>query len=339
MNAREILSHIEILRALQGNLVSISSAAAICSVSRPTVRRFIHDCEDCDLVRRSSDDYTLTAAGDVLLREYDDIDDEKQAGLASLIKSEKRVDVLRAIENHPPDKAELAEKSDTSRPTVHRLFDNYPEWINEQSEYIGLSSDGSEIMEIYDILRGKINIIEANTEFLKRLEDVDELPPIEALAESRMVTSTITDRREVVREIIELEVDDLESVRGISHVFSQEISEQFESKIPLDTECELIVDRSVYAAITNPKRWKYLFRSLRRPNFRLLVLPKDVTVGIGLFADEQAVVAAYNAEHPFHAALIGENEEFIEWAEKTYERYQTQANPPTIDLVKWAMNA
>ena len=336
MDTQKILRYIDILRAMQDSPITISDIAANYSPSRSTIRRFIQeDAEEWGLIRRSSGDYTLTAAGNLLLREYDNIDDEKQTGLSYLAKSQHGLDLLRVTNSQPDDRATVTRKSDASRSTVQRHLDDFQEseWINEQNKYIGLRSDGREIIESYETFRRKIGIIEDKIEFLERLEDVEELPPIEALAESRIVVSTITDRREVVREVNKLEPDGAESVYGLSSAFSQEISEEFESKVPLNTECELIVDRSVYTAITNPKRWKYLFRGLRRPNFRLLILPKNIAIGIGLFGDEQAVISAYNAEIPFDAALIGENEKLIEWGKEIYAHYQAQASPPTTDLM------
>ena len=142
----------------------------------------------------------------------------------------------------------------------------------------------------------------------------------------------MTDNQEVVREINKLDPGDAEPLRGVSQAFSEKISDAYASKVPPGAECELVVDRSVYKAITNPKRWKYLFRARRRRQFRLLVYPNNLTVGIGLFGDEQAMIAAYSAENPFHVGLFGESDAFVEWVNEVYESIREQATSPGRDL-------
>lgn len=339
METPEILGHIDILRAIQEDSISVSDITAACSSSRSTVSRFLQNAEEWSLVRQHNDGYGLTAAGELFLQGYDDLDDEDQTGIISLTESQHSLVLLRAIDSHPADRAALTEESGVSRATVHRHMDKFQEskleWTDEQDDYIELTRKGKRIVESYESFEKKVGIIEDKIEFLERFEGPLEYVSLKALAESRQVVSTMTDNQEVVREINKIDIGDAEPLYGLSQAFSAEISDEI-SKVPIERESELIVDRSVYAAITHPKRWRYLFDGLRRPNFRLLVLPEHITVGLGLYGNEKAVIGAYNSEHPFHVALIGENTELINWVEQTYEYYRAQANPPSTDLFRWA---
>lgn len=336
MNAREILNDIDVLQAIQKEPTSISDAAAICSSSQSKVRRFIGEYEYWGLVRRSGEGYILTTAGDLILREYDGLDDETQAGLVSLAKSENRIALFRAIENHPADKAELARVSGTSRSTVHRNLDT--EWTKKENGYIRLSSSGEELIEAYENFTESITVIEEKIEFLKRYEgrNTGVEIPLEALAESRQVVSTMEDRQKVVREVNDMDPGDAEPLRALSHSFSSQVSDESYEDLSPEADAELIVDRSVYKVITNPKNWKYLLKSRDYPNFQILVLPESVTVALGKNGSEEAVIAAYSDEYPLHVGLFSENKAFVRWVTELYEHFRANANPIPKDLIKWA---
>jgi predicted transcriptional regulator len=345
MDTRRILCYIGILRAIQGDPITVSDIAATCSPSRSTIHHFLQECEDWSLVNNSEDGYGLTAAGSLILREYGDLDEQKQAGLPSLAKSEKRLNLLRITTSHPDDRAELTRRADASKSTVRRHMKDFQDegWTDEQNKCIELTPDGRKILDTYDTFEQKIGIIEDKTEFLERYgtNNIVTRIPLEALAESRQVVSTTTDRQKVVREVNDIDPGDAEGepLRALAHAFSAQISDESYSNLSPETDSELIVDRSVYAAITNPKRWKYLFEGLRYPNFQLLVLPKEITVALAYCGNEEAVIATYSEEKPLHVGLFGDSEALIEWVQQTYDHYRAQADPPGTDLFKWATGA
>lgn len=340
MDALRIVKYINILRMIQGDSRNISGLSTTCSPSRSTIRDFVRECEDSSLVQRDGNDYTLTTAGNLVVREYDNLDDEQQAGLSYLADSSSALDLLRASGTQPADKADLAKKSGTSRASVHRHLDNFQtsDWTKGCNGCIELDSDGEQILKAHKVFQEKIGVIEEKMEFLKRYENdaVEVKIPFEALAESRQVVSTMADKQKVVREVNDIDVDGTGPFRALSHSFSAQLSDEAYSNLTLDMDSELIVDRSVYEMITNPRRWKYLFRGFQYPNLQLLVLPRNITVALALCGDEEAVIATHNENHPLDVGLFSENEAFVEWVWELYENYRAQANSPGHDLVKWA---
>jgi predicted transcriptional regulator len=340
VNTQRTLQYIDVLIEMEDESRSVSELTAACSPSRSTVRGFIRDCEDWSLVRHVNDDYTLTTAGNLVVREYNDLDGEHQAGLRYLANSPAALSLLRTIESHPIDKADLAKEANKSRTTVHKHLDNFQtsDWTKNPNKNIRLDSLGGNILESQRKFQSKMRTIGEKTQFLKRYgnNDFGVRIPLEALAESRQVVSTMTDKQKVVREVDDMDIDGTGPFRALSHSFSAQLSDGSYSDLTKDMDTELIVDRSVYAAITNPRRWKYLFRGFQYPNFQLLVHPKDLTVALGVYGEQEAVIATHSDRHPLDVGLFSSSEEFIEWIWKLYENYRSQASSPGYDLVRWA---
>lgn len=319
---------------------SVSELAAACSPSRSTVRSFIQECEDWSLVRHVGNDYALTTAGSLVVREYNDLDGEHQAGLCYLANSPSALSLLQTIESQPIDKADLAKRANKSRTTVHDHLDHFRTsgWTENRNKDIRLDSLGGSILESHQKFQWKTRTIEEKIQFLKRYgnNDFGVRIPLEALAESRQVVSTMTDKQKVVREVDDMDIDGTGPFRALSHSFSAQLSDGSYSDLAQDMDTELIVDRSVYAAITNPRRWRYLFRAFQYPDFQLLVHPKDLTVALGVYGEQEAVIATHSDRHPLDVGLFSSNETFIEWIWKLYDNYRSQASSPGHDLMKWA---
>lgn len=337
MDTRKIINPIDILWAFQEEPASISSAAE----SRSTIHRFIvEDTVGWKLAVHSPSGYNTTSVADLIIQYYNELEEDGQNEVASLAALEYGPILLDILPNTTAtSKAEMARQSGASRSTVQRnirefLSDDF-EWVSKQNNRYRLTDSGNRVLAAYESFQDKIKVIAEKSEFLERFEEAGLLPSVETLDGSRMVVSTATDRQPVVREITE-------SSQAMRNLFEESLKRLarksamlIASKVPPDTESELIVDRPVYKAITNPKRWKYLFRARRRQNFELLVHPDGLTVGAGLFGDEQAMITAYNETNPFHVALFGEDNAFVSWVKKVYENASQEARSPGRDLFKW----
>ena len=339
MDIRSIVQSVNIFQATHEGNIKISEMNRVCPSSRPTIQRRLADAVDSSLVQEVDDCYKLTAAGDLILREFEKRDPKIQNNLYRLCDSERNPEILQAVKAEPVDKANIKNKTGISRATVHRRLNDLHNLglINAPNGNVTIEALGGEVLKEYNDLKEVIGIIEEKIKFLERFEyaKMDVKIPLEALAASREVVSTMKDSQKVVREIANIDGDEAEPQRALSPAFSEQISDSITTRAPVDVDGELIVDRSVYRIATNPKHWKYLFAGIKQPNWRVLIYPGDVTVGAAYWGSEEAVVSAYNDEHPLHVGLFGNDDALIEWATEIYDHYRAQAVPPRSDLINW----
>ena len=341
MDAQSIINDVGILEAFEGGAASVTDVADSCSESRSTVYRFISDAEDWCLLTTSSDEYTLTAAGMLVLREYRSLEDHEREAVSTVARFEYGFRLLEILDSSVVSKAEMTRRSGASRSTVQRIIEAFGEgtanddgWLEEPDGGFTLNSAGKRVLSTHLDFTNTIAVVDDKIEFLERYVNTDQLPPIEALDNSRLVVSTVTDNNNVVRELKRIDFDGITEFRGISQAFSGQLSDYYIANFPEDVDSRLIIDRNVYVAITHPKRWKYLFNINEWPNFTLRVHPDDVKVGLGLY-DEQAVIAGYSEAKPFNAALFSTNDVFYDWVERVYESYDQDALSPGKDLLRW----
>lgn len=249
--------------------------------------------------------------------------------ISKLASSRSRIKLLRTLSVGAARKHELQEQCDLARSTVHRSLQAMEEagWVAEQStREFELTLTGELLISHYDTFEENIEQVTEKKELFDQLQDDDVSIPVEVLESSTLATATEHDPHAVLNDFIEASMLEVDTLRGMLPIVSPVMNTHAARMLEEGTEVELIIDPTVLKNIATKYNDDYM-RGIKADNFRLLIHPESIDVGIAMFGELHAMFGAHGSEGHLSAALTGDTIEFFDWVEKIYNQYRDEAVP------------
>ena len=243
------VDRVEILNSIRDEAMPESELADYCGVSRGAVQ-FPADI-DGFLVKQleDQDDYYLTGAGAIAIREYQDARNEVVGDdLDSLIRNPNQRICLRNLHVQPLNRSDLTDRPNMpSRRTVNRLTGSLEDagYITRTAdgEYT-LTDSGGEIIKRYEELIQAFEQIIAKKECLEWLGvEVENLPAL-ALENARLEVTRPGQAFKAVYEILEyaktFDADSIDHVRVMSSFANNEFDKTLERFVDAGAQMEVL---------------------------------------------------------------------------------------------------
>lgn len=249
--------------------------------------------------------------------------------ISQLVSSRSRIKLLRTLSTGAARKHELQDQCDLARSTVHRSLEAMEEagWVEEQdTRKFELTLTGRLLISHYDTFEENIGQVTEKKELFDQLQDDDVSIPVDVLESSTLATATKDDPHAVLNDFIEASTLEVDSLRGMLPIVSPVMNTHAARMLEEGTEVELIIDPTVLKNIATKYNEDYM-RGIQADNFRLLIYPDQIDVGIAMFGDLHAMFGAHGSEGHLSAALTGDTIEFFDWVENMYNQYRDAAVP------------
>jgi predicted transcriptional regulator len=245
--------------------------------------------------------------------------------VAFLVGSEHRVAVMTALRSGSARPCELERTLVASRATVQRALSGLCDrgWVEKRAGEYRLTGAGLLVYRAYEQLTDVVETVEDVGRPLSLLDSVTAELPVTALRDATATTATSkTPHAPIERYAALLEDSDVDRLRGICPVLSPVFNEVHRPLFDDDVPIELIIDEQTLDAAEDLTPDDHA-AALDADSFTLLVV-EEIDFGMALFA-EQAMIAAYDDQGRFRAALDTDTGPFVSWAEDLYDGYRSDA--------------
>ncbi|EMA47770.1 hypothetical protein C450_20666 [Halococcus salifodinae DSM 8989] len=320
--------------------VEVSEMANLFDVTEKTARNLFDRLESHKILLPSPDGARLTGYGHMIAREQQRaLDELTTRTLSKFAASDTLSAILRALQEGPLRKSELSETCNISRRTRRDMCDSLiqEDWIAYEAGQYKLLSLGETKLSIYKGFEEAIELISSRKDFVLRLEDLAQEFPTAALRETRMATGEFGSPHAVLT-LLEDQTDlDVDSLRGIQQVYSPQLIDAYDPLVPKGKEIELIIDQTVYRKATKITNLHHLKRAGKFANFRMQIYPESISFGLGMFGDKKVLVGAYSEHEPYNAAILGSNDELMDWTTQKYEEVRQESQTPSERFWDWLL--
>lgn len=248
--------------------------------------------------------------------------------IAFLAGSETRIAILRALRAEPARPSDLAAQCSCARETAQRAVGAFVDrgWAEKVSTAQGyrLTRAGRFVADSYDEFEHCMVVSKRFRELLQHLgprADID----CDTLAETTYAESTAENPHAPIDRFLAVVGDDpVANFRGVTPIVSRVFNQAAASVIGDDTDAQLIIDRDVLT--TSAEEYpEALERVKQLGGFTLYVSEEPLAFGL-LIVEDHAYLGAYDDQGNLVASADGTDEEFVGWAEATFERIRTQAS-------------
>jgi predicted transcriptional regulator len=329
---------LDVARALEDG----SSAAALAErfgISRRQVYRVLEPLVEAGAVSNEGG-FRANSAGNRLFDAYETAVGTLGAeGVASLVTSEHRLSILRALRDEPRSKRDLVESETLpSRATVHRSVAVMEQngWVEKAGDgRLRLTEDGVDALTTFESLVVSAEEAVEKAPFLRNLDGGVDLP-LTLLRNSSLVVERGEDPFALLEASVEaadIRGDGVGHVRTIVPFFSPVMFEEFESLVDRETTFEVIYTARTFRQLTSPRHARYLAGFLLAPNVKVRVHPEEFTWGLGLY--DETVMVAGSTESSEQAAVVGQSDDLTTWANEMFDDLWAESETPSVRLKRW----
>jgi predicted transcriptional regulator len=301
-------------------------------VTRQTASKHLAQLTDRGLTKSISDGtYELKAGGKIILCAFetcfDAIDPDR---LTHLTRSKHTIPLLHTLSDVPSRPSELATRSEDSpsRATVRRavrLFEN-ERWIEELDGEYQLTTAGERTLDAYEELAVTIEQVMEKAPWFQRLSPIRTDIPVRALSDAKLYVSSPHSPGIVLATALKLCDPRLDRFRVLTSIFNPTLFTAYDKLLKLGLKGEAIVDASLYNRL-HEEEMEYFLDDSDYENFQIFCLDEELTLGIGIYDEEQIAIGAYNetggGEHI--AMLLSSNDAVVQWGDNLYNHYRKQA--------------
>jgi predicted transcriptional regulator len=248
--------------------------------------------------------------------------------IAFMTGSKVRIDVLLALRSTTATPTALAEECSCARETAQRTVSAFADrgWAEKVSTDDGyrLTRAGELVAESYDEFESCIEVSDRFRKFLANLRGSAPDLDCALLSEATAATATAENPHAPIDRFLAVVGDGtVETFRGITPIVSRVFNRAAGRVIGPESEVELIVDRDVLSASASEYP-DALDRAEELAGFRLLISQEPLEFGV-MIIDGHAYVGAYDDEGNLVASADSDDEAFVGWAERTFERIRDDA--------------
>ena len=204
-------------------------------------------------------------------------------------------------------------------------------WCREEHGQYHITPQGADILEAYQTVVERITQSIKKAAFLQRLSPTRADFPPEALADAEVVVSDPTSPGRALSLALKLCDTNLHHFRALTSIYNARLFTAYYKIFNLGLDGEAIVDASVYRQICENERTEHLTDDSEYDRYRLLRLPDEMTLGIGIYDNRKVAIGAFNetGNGRHTAILLSSHEAFVEWGINLYESIRERAWRPT----------
>lgn len=251
------------------------------------------------------------------------------AEIEFLALSANRVAVLEALAEEPHDRAELAETTGASQPTIGRILRDLEErrWISRTEREYEATATGRLVAEgLTDLL--------AIVETEERLRPVMEWLPTDVMAfdlrRLRDATITVPSRTRPsapVQRVNEM-LGEAEDVRACSHAFNEQSLEAIRERVLDGTGTfEGVFSRTAIDALAEDDSLRTKLRDLvSSDGASIRIHDEEIPIAITI-ADDRVHLMLRDGDGVLQAAIDVDDPEVLSWARSVHETYWSAAAP------------
>ena len=245
-----------------------------------------------------------------------------------LARSANRVDVLRLVADRPYTRAELAEATDASQPTLGRILRDFEErkWIRHHSKGYSATPTGRLVAEgvgeLYDSLETEHTLRELGQWLPTDALDFD----LRRLQDATVTVPTQTRPGAPVSRVIDL-VEAAEHVSVLSHAFNDRTLDAVADWVAAGGNFDGVFSVDAITPVTDDDALARQLRRLARSDRARLSL-YDGTVPLAVTLTDDVVSLLIRDEAGRLQAALDTNDPVVrEWAETVYTDYRDGSRP------------
>ena len=245
-----------------------------------------------------------------------------------LARSANRVDVLRLVADRTYTRAELAEATDASQPTLGRILRDFEQrqWIRHHSKGYSATATGRLVAEGLDELFGSLETEHTLRELVEWLP-TDALDfDLRRLQDATVTVPTQTRPGAPVSRVIDL-IRDADSVFVLSHAFNDRTLAAVADWVAAGGSFEGVFSVDAITPVTDDDA---LARQLRRlaEHERASLFLYDGAVPLAVTLTDDVLSLLLRDEAGRLQAALDTNDPVVhEWAESVYTEYREESRP------------
>lgn len=242
--------------------------------------------------------------------------------------SPARLTTLEALCDGPVPRADLQELTGSSRITLWRLLRDLEDrgWVRETEDGHVATAAGRMVVERITATREALSTIEALEDLLGWLP-LDEMAfPVERLANAEVVRPTTSDPQGPMR-LATRQIEEAATIRVLTHGFSPWVIEvMHERGMAGEQTGEIVTSTGVLDAfLDDPVLREQLHDLTDRDQLTYYLYDGSVPHILAVLDGERVGLGVDDDEGHPRAALDVEDDVVLAWAERTFERYRSEA--------------
>jgi predicted transcriptional regulator len=325
-----------LLRTLKSGPATNTDLMAQLSISESALTRSLTPLAEFGWIEKNQEGcMTITSAGRVVLREYENMLEDIDRGEFEFLGSSReaaRPRLLRVL-TEPATKPELASICEVSDATVYRAISDEDGFIDrgwaekrDDGQYL-IRPNGETVLDGYDDFAEALRIVEENDTILGYLE-ADPAPPLYVLEHSSAESSTAGVIHKGIDRFTELLRSRPDHIRGVANSVSKPLVVISRRLIEREVEMESVLADPAVKAYSE----KYpddLERSLEAEAITVYRHPENVEFQLGIFDDEYVLLGVYDEHGNLRGGIEGKDDDLVTWAIELFERHRDEARPVT----------
>lgn len=327
-------SQLNILRELSEHPTTPAGLDERNIVSRKTAHSHLTTFANRGWSERNDEEYELTAAGVIVLRQSEDcLDTVGQKGLAALTRTPFNVRLLHTLNEESIRPSDLAgEERSPSRSRITQIRRNFEEhgWIQREQGLYGLTTAGEHAVRAYNSLASTIEQVIDKAPCLRFLPPECGDLPILALEEAEVIVRTGKAPYKATNKYISLADSGFHSLRSFNSFYDAKIAEAYLPAIKAGAEIEQISSPRMMTEVPigDPTYRKIAREGFRAKNCHWLIHRHELPIGLAIFDEDRVFIAPRDpteVDPELSGTILSTNEEVVEWAIGLYERYREQS--------------
>lgn len=327
---------LDVLRSLDKQSLTASTIEDNGQVTRQTASKHLTQLTERGMTKSTGNgEFGLTAGGKIVLDAFEIcLDDIDRKRLTKLTRSKHAIPLLETLSDGSVRPSELAGTNggSPSRATVQRALRMFEteEWSEEIDGTHQLTPAGDRTLDAYEELAVTIEQVMEKAPWFQRLSPTRTDIPVRALADAKLYVSSPHSPGIVLTSALKLCDPRLDHFRVLTSIFNPTLFTAYEKLLKLGLKGEAIVDASLSNHLREEEMEHFLDDS-SYDNFRISCLEETLTLGIGIYDEEQIAIGAYNemGEGEHIAMLLSSNEAVVQWGEEIYNCHRERVRNPT----------
>jgi hypothetical protein len=181
-------------------------------------------------------------------------------------------------------------------------------------------------LDTYEELAVKIEQVMQKAPWFQRLSPIRTDIPVQDLSDVKLYVSSPHSPGIVLATALKLCDPRLDHFRVLTSIFNPTLFTAYDKLLRLGLNGEAIVDASLYNRL-HEENMEHFLDDSNYENFQVFTLDEELTLGIGIYDQEQIAIGAYNktGEGEHIAMLLSSNDAVVQWGDDLYNHYRKRA--------------